>query len=321
MPVISIAMATYNGEKYLREQLDSILNQTYSDFELVVCDDCSKDATVAILQEYATKDTRIKIHVNDENLGFKKNFEKAILLCQGEYIALSDQDDVWTENHLEVLIDNLDDCYLVCSNAQLIDSDGQLLGGSVKPDSVYIANKGNEQFLQLLHGNFVQGCTCLFKREIIPFLFPIPSEFVTHDYWFGLVAAVKGGVRYTSEKLVNYRVHQNNSTSPKKTTRWTRIVDFFMESPNYEEKVTLLKKLPRIGLSGEQKIIQSQTLNFFYDIIYKDNAIRKFFYFYKNYNVISSCKSKKLFLVRLIKLFFYRPLRSYNHDQGHCSVF
>lgn len=72
--MISIAMATYNGEKYLREQLNSILNQTYSDFELIICDDCSKDSTVKILEEYAKKDNRVKYFLNEENLGFKKKF-------------------------------------------------------------------------------------------------------------------------------------------------------------------------------------------------------------------------------------------------------
>ena len=103
MPQISIAMTTYNGEKYLAEQLDSILSQTHTDWELIICDDCSTDSTWQILQEYAQKDSRIKIYKNEQNLGFKKNFEKAIGLCTGDYIALSDQDDVWFPEHLSLL--------------------------------------------------------------------------------------------------------------------------------------------------------------------------------------------------------------------------
>ena len=92
--MISIAMATYNGELFIREQLDSILTQTLSDWELIVCDDGSTDNTLSILQEYANNDSRIKIYQNETNLGFKRNFEKAIGLCSGEYIALCDQDDI-----------------------------------------------------------------------------------------------------------------------------------------------------------------------------------------------------------------------------------
>lgn len=108
--MIGIAMTTYNGEKYLKEQIDSILNQTVSDFELIVCDDVSSDSTMDILNDYAEKDDRVHVFRNEENLGFLKNFEKAIRICLdrgAEYVALSDQDDVWTENHLEVLLNTI----------------------------------------------------------------------------------------------------------------------------------------------------------------------------------------------------------------------
>lgn len=122
--MISIAMATYNGEKYLREQLDSILAQTVQDFELIVCDDCSTDLTMQILNEYAERDSRIKVFENEENLGFKKNFEKVIGLCSGNYIALSDQDDIWLPEHLEVLYKNIGEKSTSWGNSLLIDSNG-----------------------------------------------------------------------------------------------------------------------------------------------------------------------------------------------------
>ena len=93
--MISIAMATYNGEKFLRYMLDSILSQTYQDIELIICDDNSSDSTCLILKEYEKNNSRIKLYFNESNLGFIKNFEKAISLCSGDYIALSDQDDIW----------------------------------------------------------------------------------------------------------------------------------------------------------------------------------------------------------------------------------
>ncbi|WP_296023787.1 glycosyltransferase [uncultured Treponema sp.] len=125
---VSIALASYNGEKYIREQLDSILSQTVKDFELIVCDDCSKDSTLQILREYERKDRRIKIFENEQNLGFKKNFEKAILLCSGEYIALSDQDDIWTKDHLEKLFSIIGKHSLACGNALMVDENGKSLG-------------------------------------------------------------------------------------------------------------------------------------------------------------------------------------------------
>ena len=112
-------MATYNGEKYLREKIDSILSKTIQNYELIVCDDCSTDTTWNILLDYQVQDKRIKCYRNEKNLGFKKNFEKAIRLCTGEYIALSDQDDIWTEDHLQVLYEGIGENDLVGANAYI----------------------------------------------------------------------------------------------------------------------------------------------------------------------------------------------------------
>ena len=122
--MVSIVLASCNGEKYIKEQLDSILNQTYSDFELIVCDDCSTDSTTNIINEYCRKDKRIRLFINEKRLGSNKNFEKAILLCSGEYIALSDQDDIWLPEHLEKLLKIIKGHKLACGNAELIDRNG-----------------------------------------------------------------------------------------------------------------------------------------------------------------------------------------------------
>src|SRR5574344_2136916 len=98
--MISLALPTYNGEKYLREQLDSIFNQTMVPEEIVVVDDRSTDSTIQILEEYKQK-YGLKYYINEQNLGYNKNFEKAITLCQGDYIALCDQDDVWLPEKIE----------------------------------------------------------------------------------------------------------------------------------------------------------------------------------------------------------------------------
>ncbi|MFT4918317.1 MAG: glycosyltransferase involved in cell wall biosynthesis, partial [Zhongshania aliphaticivorans] len=95
LPKISVAMCTYNGERFLAEQLDSILNQTYKNIELVVVDDVSTDGTLRLLDEYAARDGRIRVIRNSENIGFVRNFEKAMGACSGEFIALADQDDIW----------------------------------------------------------------------------------------------------------------------------------------------------------------------------------------------------------------------------------
>ena len=101
---VSVIMCTYNGEKYLREQIDSILAQTYPIHEIIVCDDCSTDNTMAILQEYATRFTFIKVHQNEKNKGCNQNFHDTLYKATGNYIAISDQDEFWFSDIIEILL-------------------------------------------------------------------------------------------------------------------------------------------------------------------------------------------------------------------------
>ena len=111
--LVSIALCTYNGEAYLKEQLDSLIDQTYPNCEIIIVDDCSKDGTVDILKQYANEYPQIKLYINSENLGYTKNFEKAINLCNGEYIALCDQDDIWDKNKISIMIHRIGDNILI----------------------------------------------------------------------------------------------------------------------------------------------------------------------------------------------------------------
>ncbi len=106
-PLVSVAMCTYNGERFLAQQLDSIINQTYTNIEIVICDDGSTDKTIQMIQEYQKKFATIKLYQNKTNLGFVQNFAKAISLTTGDYVATSDQDDIWLKNKIEILEVNL----------------------------------------------------------------------------------------------------------------------------------------------------------------------------------------------------------------------
>ena len=118
VPLISIALCTYNGEKYLREQLDTLVDQTYKNLEIIIVDDCSTDSTMQILEEYAEQYINIKVYQNKKNLGYIKNFEKALSLCLGEYIAMSDQDDSWALNKIEYLVGLIKDNQLIYEDIQ-----------------------------------------------------------------------------------------------------------------------------------------------------------------------------------------------------------
>lgn len=206
---ISIAMATCNGGKYLREQLDSIYAQTRVPDEVVVCDDCSGDDTVRILEEY--RRTRgLRFFANETRLGVNQNFGKAIRNCTGDCIALSDQDDVWLETKVEKLHSRLREIAadgrpsLVTSERMDIDGSGRVLGPpKVRPD--------NDSFAVTLLGHKMQGCTYMMDRKLAELVVPLPEgREAMFDTYIGLVAAMVGNKYDIGEPLMQYRRHETN---------------------------------------------------------------------------------------------------------------
>lgn len=292
--MISVAMTTYNGEKFLKEQMDSILNQTYKNIELVVCDDCSTDSTWTILQEYQQKDVRIRCYKNTENLGFKKNFEKAISLCNGEFIALSDQDDIWIPEKLEVSLKNLwnektQSYYdIVCSDAELIDEKGNSMHLRMKKDVQdidYIPEDSEKQFLYLLFKNFVQGSTVLGGSSFFKKNLPVPDFQGYHDWWFAQKAVVSNGIKYINIPLLLYRSHSDQQTGEKEKKSlkpYNRSKDVLYKS--IQKQVCFIKSLIDVlDLSEEKKIIIQNAIRYIESKKYKD-------WFYVSY-LIKNCSS------------------------------
>jgi len=216
--MISIALCTYNGEKYLRQQLDSIKQQTMLPDELIVCDDCSSDRTLKILQEFKEK-VPFSVHIfqNEKNLGSTKNFEKAISLCQGNIIALCDQDDVWKPHKLERLMEALQanpEAGYVFSDAEIVDENLQPLGVLLW-DSVGFTGEIKDSYLKgyqfrtLIKRDLVTGATLAFRKDIGKLAMPFPSggRWI-HDGWIALIASATGsrGIP-VEEPLIAYRKH------------------------------------------------------------------------------------------------------------------
>ena len=212
--LISIALCTYNGEKFLAEQLDSIINQTYKNIEIIITDDCSTDKTHEILHSYASKYSFIHFEINKNNLGFKRNFEKAISLCTGEYIALSDQDDVWSENKLEKLFTQIGNHSLIYCGSIKVDE-------SLKPISFSTVQKkffdGSGSASVLLFENIVSGHAMMFRKNLVPHFLPLPDGHQFHDWWIAYIAFTTGSVTYTKENLVLFRRHTSSITNGEKT--------------------------------------------------------------------------------------------------------
>ncbi|QKF72664.1 glycosyltransferase, family 2 [Aliarcobacter faecis] len=212
--LVSIAMCSYNGERFIQEQIDSILSQSYTNFELIIVDDGSNDNTIKILEDYVKKDNRVKFFQNDKNLGFVKNFEKAISLCNGDYIALADQDDIWKKDKIEVFIKNIGDNLLIYSDAILIDQYSKEIGKElIRPNGNLVEGKCNKAFIFY---NCVSGNTLMFKKELIKYILPIPEKITFHDIWIAFIASTIGTITFTEEAMTYYRRYSEQVTKDSK---------------------------------------------------------------------------------------------------------
>ena len=224
--LISIAMCTYNGERFIKEQLESILAQSYKNIELIITDDGSTDGSIEIIEEYQKQDSRITLYKNSKRLGFIKNFEKAIGLCRGEYIALADQDDIWKSKKLEIFLEQIDNNLLIYSDAELIDRDSKPLGRTLITSSKknLVRGRNSQAFL---FDNCVSGNTLMFKRELVATILPIPLEFVSfHDTWIAFITSLQGTISYTHEPMTYYRRYDEQITNNKKV-KYSSIIDRF----------------------------------------------------------------------------------------------
>jgi glycosyltransferase involved in cell wall biosynthesis len=212
--LVSIVMGTYNGEKYLRPQIESILTQSYRNIELIVVDDASRDSTLSILRDYAARDSRIQLYPAEQNRGVVANFQRGIELAKGELIAFSDQDDIFRHDKIELLVKALTDnlhCDLVVSDLNLIDEKGALFA-----ESMWSYQKlhptSDHPFRRLVHDNFATGCAMMVRRRLLDLALPFPEHCVVHDWWLAVVAASEkaGGICLVHEPLVKYRQHASN---------------------------------------------------------------------------------------------------------------
>ena len=213
---VDILMATYNGQKYLKEQIESILNQTFQEFRLIICDDCSKDETWKILEKYQKKDHRIEIVCNEQNLGYNKNFEKLLRMVKAPYFMLSDQDDFWLPNKVEESYNMITSgkYALVCSDLEVVNQNLETIHPSMWefwPDyNIKKKIKKARDYRSCLMTNCITGCTTIVDSKLIPKLIPLPGYPIVHDWWIGLVAGSEGDIGYIEKPLIKYRQHGNN---------------------------------------------------------------------------------------------------------------
>lgn len=209
VPLVSIALATYNGEKYIKDQLDSLIAQDYPNLEIVISDDYSSDNTWSILQFYALRDDRIRLLPQSENFGYVNNFIRVFKECRGDFISPCDQDDIWYPNKTSRLIDEIGDSALIYCNNRFIDENNKFLGKYLS-DLVPNFISGSDA-RKLIFSTSICGHTMLFKKNLIE-SFDILKIAPYIDWIISFVAAEKGEIKYLDEVLVDWRQHQKSTT-------------------------------------------------------------------------------------------------------------
>jgi hypothetical protein len=212
---ISVALCTYNGQRFLEEQLASLETQERRPDELVVCDDRSMDKTVPMLESFArTASFPVRIHVNPVNLGSTMNFDRAMRLCAGSLIAFCDQDDIWHSTRLSACARVLQEdpgLGLVFSNGQLIDDTGAQsparLWDQFTFNSAIRERIRHGDMLPLVRYRFVTGATVMFRTQLREYICPAAGEWI-HDGWTAAIAACVARVGFIDEPLIAYRIHQ-----------------------------------------------------------------------------------------------------------------
>lgn len=208
-PLISIALCTYNGDRFLQEQLESLLIQDYEHIEIVAVDDRSTDNTRNILHAFAQKDNRLKVYRNEQNLGHTLNFERAIGLCQGDYIALCDQDDVWDKGKIRILEEHVDGHVMVYHDSDFIDESGKQIGDNTLASKHRMYD--GESCMPVILANSIHGHTILFDSKLKKYLQHFNKDF-SHDWAIVYAAFNIGSVKYVDRVLAHYRQHQNSVT-------------------------------------------------------------------------------------------------------------
>ena len=205
---VSVALASFNGEKYIGRQIESILRNLSATDELIISDDGSGDGTVRVAESF--RDPRIKI-VEGPKAGVKKNFENAIRNCTGKYIFLSDQDDVWMDGKVDSVLDAFHECGCpaVVHDCIVVDEEEQEIEGSFFD----YRKSGPGKFKNFMKNTYV-GCCMAFDSDLVKLILPIPDDIEMHDQWIGLMAEKVGKPAFITDRLILFKRHGDNSSDP-----------------------------------------------------------------------------------------------------------
>lgn len=300
-PPISVVLCTYNGAKYIEAQLASILAQTYAVAEIIVVDDVSSDDTFAIVERAAARDSLIALSQNSFNIGFTSNFESALQMAKHDYIAISDQDDIWHEQKIEKMMAAFepDAAAIYCDSVRFTKEI------PVNPSK----NKSNRhvagtEVRKLAMYNTVSGHALIIRKSLLTPALPIPSE-IFYDWWLALQAQVNGGLQFLDDILVYQRAHDNNVTIASNVSQKEL-------RNNYRKMLAIhLKAFTQIkGLSEIDKLFFSNFNKFWNESLTKNYSCGLFVFIMKHRKHLFYYKKRRLPLLAAIKHSFLFAFRN-----------
>ena len=303
-PLVSIVLGTYNGEAFLEEQLRSVLAQTYPHLEILAIDDGSSDGTVRILKEYAAKDPRIKVIVNESNLGFIRNFEKGCDLSSGKWISMCDQDDYWFPDKVEKMVNAIGDLPMIYCDSLLCDQDLLPIGKKI---SDLVPYQPFYDCRQLCVFSRMYGHATLITRTLFDKARPFLDE-VPHDGWLAFHATLYGGVAYLPETLVKYRQHAANvygvvGRKKKKKVRPSRSMRRRQELTRVRVRINAFYRACPDNLVPQKRLLGR--LARCYRNFSPLNDLRRVILFFANYKLLLAVKNyptwrKYLFCLKML---------------------
>lgn len=289
-PLVSIALATYNGQAYLPELLDSLFAQTYTNIEVIVVDDISRDDTLSILNMYSEQHANMKVYVNESNLGYVKNFEKAISLCAGDFIAPCDQDDKWLPDKLKRKVEKIGTFPMIYCDS-LIADENMIPTGKKVSDAV-VCRTYTSCLNYAVYAN-VYGHASLFTRALYQSASGFPVC-IPHDWWLVFNATLQGGVVYLPEALIIYRQHPNNlfgivGGKRKEHHRHDRERDI----RNARSRIELFCNTCHPSFTKEKEVLQY--LKKSYESFSLPHNLLRMFTFFANYKTLLAVKKRNTF--------------------------
>lgn len=275
-------MAVFNGSRFVGEQLDSILNQTLPPTEVVIVDDGSTDGTIELIKNYAARYPQIKFFENARNIGVTSTFEKAVRASTGDFIALSDQDDIWLPEKLQVLVNEIGKYDVVYSNSMLIDENGRSLN---KLFSSMMHLQSYTNGVPFLLSNTVAGHTMMLKKKFADLIVPFPVH-LFFDLWIAFNAASRNGIMYVDKVLVMYRQHATNVVGTRLSANKK------LKTSAGDEFDKKKKELETLAAADIEDIYTRTTLNELLTLFHHRLSLRRSAFFFRHFHNILAAKKK-----------------------------